>query len=35
MRVRNITGLPAVLDKFDDFARQTVVRAMAEVGITV
>lgn len=35
MHVRNITGLPAVLDKFDDFARQTVVRAMAEVGITV
>lgn len=35
MHVRNITGLPATLDKFDDFARQTVVRAMAEVGITV
>ena len=35
MHVRNITGLPAVLDKFDDFARQTVVRAMAEAGITV
>lgn len=35
MHVRNITGLPAVLDKFDDFARQTVVRAMAEAGITI
>lgn len=35
MHVRNITGLPATLDKFDDFARQTVVRAMAEAGITV
>ena len=35
MHVRNITGLPAGLDKFDDFARQTVVRAVAEAGITV
>ena len=35
MHVRNIDGLPAVLDKFDDFAHQTVVRAMAEAGITV
>lgn len=33
--VRNIDGLPAITRQFDTFARTTMERAMAEVGITV
>ena len=33
--VRNIDGLPAIMGQFDTFARTTMERAMAEVGITV